>query len=178
MPKNIFIFILCIFLASCSTVSSPMPPLETPKYQSAKYESGSPERSAPSIVGDTTFVWPLKDGVVTQEFRLRKGRKKGHKGIDIAAPKGDEVFAAHDGLVIFAGRRFHGFGQLVIIENDRGDWATFYSHLQKIKTRQGRRVAQGELIGNVGRTGRATGYHLHFEVRHNKGPVNPLSVLP
>ncbi len=159
-----------------------MPPLkssslETPLNENALENKGVVSGGAPSN-RKIDLIWPVKDGLVTQEFRQKKGRKRGHRGIDIAAPKGDDVYAAHDGLVIFAGRQFRGFGKLVIIENEDGDWATFYSHLNKIKTKQGRRVQQGELIGNVGKTGRATGYHLHFEVRHNKEAVNPLGVLP
>lgn len=132
-------------------------------------------------VGDVPcpkLIWPLKDGAVTQEFKLKKKRRRAHKGIDIGAPKGDDIFAAHDGLVVFAGRQFRGYGKLIIIENEEGNWATFYSHMNKLLTKTGAKVAQGDLIGKVGRTGRATGYHLHFEVRHNKEPVNPLTVLP
>lgn len=176
-----------------------MPPLErpalktselkTPTYDEAPSEKMVDEKlqqkqmAAEGDVPCPKLIWPLKDGVVTQEFKFKKtgGKKKrrrGHNGIDIGAPRGDDIYAAHDGLVVFAGRQFRGFGKLVIIENEEGNWATFYSHLMKIITKTGARVSQGDLIGKVGKTGRATGYHLHFEVRHNKEPVNPLTLLP
>jgi murein DD-endopeptidase MepM/ murein hydrolase activator NlpD len=169
-----------------------MPPLERPALKTAKFDEVPSEKIVDEKLADDKkkkmaaegdvpcpkLIWPLSDGVVTQEFKLKKKRRRGHKGIDIGAPKGDAIFAAHDGLVVFAGRQFRGFGKLIIIENEEGNWATFYSHLHKIITKTGARVAQGDLIGKVGKTGRATGYHLHFEVRHNKEPVNPLTVLP
>ncbi len=108
----------------------------------------------------------------------KKGKRRVHKGIDIAAPKGTAVYASHHGTVIYAGRKFLGFGKFIIIESDDGRWGTFYSHLFKIRVKQGQRVEQGEKIGDVGRTGRATGYHLHFEVRKDREPVDPLEVLP
>lgn len=172
---------LGLFIILMSVGCSVLPPLETKPLQSNLSDNAFDKKSD-SISRDPDyvprFIWPLKDGVVTQEYKLPKGRRRGHRGIDIAAPKGDDVFASHDGLVIFAGRQFRGFGRLIIVENSDGSWATFYSHLLKIITKQGQRVEQGQLIGRVGKTGRATGYHLHFEVRHNKSPLNPLTVLP
>ncbi len=172
-----FAFLVFIFSA-CSSV----PSLETKPLHSEMSESPFKQKDAATLAKEIedapTLIWPLNDGVVTQEFKQKKGRKRAHHGVDIAAPKGDEVYAAHDGLVIFSGRRFRGFGKLIIIENDNGKWATFYSHLLKINIHQGQRVSQGQVIGKVGKTGRATGYHLHFEVRHDKQPINPLTVLP
>ncbi|MGE3975227.1 MAG: M23 family metallopeptidase [Bdellovibrionales bacterium] len=131
-----------------------------------------------SIDADVSFVWPIKNGVVTQKFRYAQGRRRGHKGIDIAAPKGTKVFASHDGVVIYAGKKFRGFGQFIIVETLDGDWGTFYSHLYKMRVQAGQNVRQGQVVGDVGKTGRATGYHLHFEVRHHKEPIDPLNVLP
>lgn len=167
-------------LMSCAT------PFQSPLSENAfaKKQSTDPQvvdtqaNEVKRLDSEITFVWPLKDGRVTQEYRNKKGKRRGHKGIDIAAPKGTNVFAAHDGIVIYAGRKFRGFGKFIILESDDGRWGSFYSHLLKIRVKQGRRVKQGQVIGNVGRTGRATGYHLHFEIRRDKEPINPLEVLP
>jgi murein DD-endopeptidase MepM/ murein hydrolase activator NlpD len=127
---------------------------------------------------ELSWIWPLKDGKVTQGFRYKKGKRRGHRGIDIGAPKGTAVYAAHDGVVIYAGRRFSGYGKFIIVESDDGQWGSFYSHLFKMHVKQGKRVNQGQLIGEVGRTGRATGYHLHFEIRKDREPIDPLTILP
>jgi len=166
-----------LVFAGCSV----LPPLktsslETPLDDSPFKSSQASSQRSPARTFD--LIWPVKDGLVTQEFKASKKRRRGHKGIDIAAPRGDDVFAAHDGLVIFAGRQFRGFGKLIIIETNSGEWATFYSHLLRINIKEGQHVKQGQIIGNIGNTGRATGYHLHFEVRLNKEPLNPLTVLP
>lgn len=104
-------------------------------------------------------------------------RKRPHLGLDLAAPKNTKIYAAHDGVVIYAGREFRGFGKMVMIEGAHG-WATLYAHFNKIQVRQGQRVSQGQTIGLMGRTGRATGVHLHFEIRKSRGPVDPLLYLP
>jgi murein DD-endopeptidase MepM/ murein hydrolase activator NlpD len=163
---------LFLTLTACST----LPPLQTPSFKPNGTKTAKPAPTAEAR--RPSFIWPLKDGRVSQGFKPKRKHRRGHAGVDIAAPRGSDVYASHPGLVIFAGRRFHGYGRLIIIETESGEWATFYGHLSKIRTKAGRRVEQGDLIGNVGRTGRATGYHLHFEVRHNKRPIDPLTVLP
>ena len=99
-----------------------------------------------------------------------------HHGIDYAAPRGTPVSAAGDGTVVFSGRR-GGYGNLVILQHLNG-CTTYYGHLSKIcnAAHTGKKVTQGEIIGQVGATGIATGPHLHFEMRINNIPVNPLSV--
>ncbi len=123
------------------------------------------------------FIWPLY-GRITSRFGLRRWgwRKKFHKGIDIAAPVGTKVIASKEGMVSFAGRRKR-YGYVVIIKHDK-NMETRYAHLQKITVKKGEFVRQGEVIGLVGKTGRATGYHLHFEIRINNTPVNPEDYLP
>jgi len=99
-----------------------------------------------------------------------------HHGVDYAAPEGTPVSAAGDGSVVFAGRRGQ-YGNLVILKHP-GGYQTYYGHLSKIheRLRQGTEVSQGSLIGLVGSTGLATGPHLHFEMRINDRPINPLSI--
>ncbi len=121
------------------------------------------------------FDWPVDSARLTRGFLPE--RKRPHLGIDLAGPKGTPILAAHDGVVIYAGRDFRGFGKMVLIEGTKG-WASLYAHFHKIEVKEGQRVRQGEKIGQMGRTGRATGVHLHFEVRKSRGPVDPLLYLP
>lgn len=103
-------------------------------------------------------------------------RYRPHHGLDYAAPRGTPVSAAGDGTVIFAGYK-GGYGKLVIIRHPNG-YKTYYGHMSRIerKIRKGRRVSQGDIIGYVGATGLATGPHLHYEMRINNRPVNPLLI--
>jgi murein DD-endopeptidase MepM/ murein hydrolase activator NlpD len=98
------------------------------------------------------------------------------RAIDYAAPTGTPVSTVGDGLVLFAGYRGQ-YGNLVIIKHPNG-WQTYYAHLSKFGrgVRKGVRVTQGQIIGYVGATGLATGPHLHYELRINNRPVNPLTV--
>lgn len=94
-----------------------------------------------------------------------------HKGIDIAAPMGTDVYCAAQGKVIFAGQK-SGYGNCVIIEHGNG-LATLYGHLSKILVDANQQVKIGDVIAKVGSTGRSTGPHLHYEVRKNNTPINP-----
>lgn len=102
-------------------------------------------------------------------------RRLFHAGIDVAAPRGTPIVAAMKGKVIFAGRR-SGYGNLVIISHANG-FSTRYAHCNTINVRNGQNVRSGQLIARVGATGLATGNHLHFEIRKNGKPVNPLSYV-
>lgn len=123
-----------------------------------------------------SFDWPVDEARLTRGFLPRK-RGRPHLGIDLAAHKGTPIFAAHDGVVIYAGRDFRGYGKMVMIESE-GKFATLYAHFSKIVIKQGAKVRIGDTIGLMGRTGHATGSHLHFEVRTKRGPVDPLPYLP
>jgi len=123
---------------------------------------------APSSSG---LIWPV-NGVLTSGFGPRWGRM--HNGIDIAAPAGTPIRAAASGTIIFAGW-MGGYGNMVIIDHG-GGLATAYGHMSAIWM-SGGSVAQGASIGGVGSTGFSTGNHLHFEVRVNGTPVDPLGYL-
>ncbi|MFA7098206.1 MAG: peptidoglycan DD-metalloendopeptidase family protein, partial [Gammaproteobacteria bacterium] len=99
-----------------------------------------------------------------------------HQGIDYAAATGTPVSAVADGTVRFAGYKGN-YGNLIIISHRNG-YQTYYGHLSRIKSnvRKGKKVRQDDLIGYVGATGMATGPHLHYEMRMDKTPINPLSV--
>lgn len=113
------------------------------------------------------FLQPLKTGRVSSRFGTRRDpftrRATFHGGLDIAAPRGTPVYASRDGRVGHAGPA-GGYGQLIILDHEY-DYQTYYGHLSQLHVRPGQRVRAGQLIGRVGATGRATGNHLHFELR-------------
>jgi murein DD-endopeptidase MepM/ murein hydrolase activator NlpD len=125
--------------------------------------------SAPSSSG---FVWPVS-GPVTSTFGIRWGRM--HEGIDIGAPSGTPIRAAASGTVISAGW-LGGYGNLIVIDHG-GGLATAYAHMSGYAASSGQPVTQGQTIGFVGCTGHCFGSHLHFEVRVNGAPVDPLGYL-
>ncbi|WP_455286564.1 M23 family metallopeptidase [Cupriavidus necator] len=99
-----------------------------------------------------------------------------HKGVDYAAPTGTRVFATADGTVDFVGQQT-GYGNIVILKHPDG-YSTYYAHLSGFAGIQpGQRIRQGQMIAYVGQTGWATGPHLHYELRFNDVPQNPLSVM-
>ena len=120
--------------------------------------------------------WPVPraSAVITSEFGAPRGRSR-HEGIDLSAPAGTPVTATADGVVSFAGRS-GDFGRLVIVDHGAG-WQTRYAHLKRIKVKKGKKVARGAVVGTVGKSGNATGSHLHYEVRHHGNPVDPRPYL-
>lgn len=137
--------------------------------------SGTRTPDPSSSRAEYIFDWPINRARLTRGYLPHKRRP--HLGIDLAAPKKTPVFAAHQGMVIYAGRDFRGFGNMILIESGHG-WASLYAHLDKILVSEGQKVKIGESIALVGNTGRSSGPHLHFEIRKNKGPVDPLLYLP
>lgn len=121
------------------------------------------------------FRWPA-EGPIRRGF-VAAGRRNAHPAIDIAAKEGAPVRASAKGKVVFAGEEPRRFGNLVIIDHGNG-WHTAYAKLQKIMTRKDRKVRPGDRIGLVGNTGETPSTELHFEIRRNNGPVDPLVFLP
>lgn len=119
-------------------------------------------------------TWPAH-GWVTSEFGVRRGwggNSRLHEGIDIAAPVGTPITAPGDGVVTFTGYD-HGYGQTVRMDHGYGI-TTVYAHLSSMYVTEGQRVKRGMLIAAMGNTGRSTGPHLHYEVRVDGVPVNPM----
>ncbi len=100
---------------------------------------------------------------------------KFHGGTDYPADRGTPVAVAGDGVVTFAGRQ-RGYGNVIYVDHG-GGVVTLYGHLRRIETKKGATVTAGERIGQVGSTGRATGPHLHFEVRLDHRPVDPVMAM-
>lgn len=99
---------------------------------------------------------------------------KFHGGMDFSAPMGTEVYVTGDGVVIDVDKSFWGYGNMVTVDHGYG-YVTRYAHLQSAAVRKGQKLKRGQLIGFVGNTGKTTGVHLHYEVRKNNVPINPIS---
>jgi len=102
------------------------------------------------------------------------GKRTMHHGMDFTGPEGSDIFATGDGEVVEAGYSFYGYGNRVIIDHGYG-YQTIYAHLKDIKVKRGQKVTRGDVVGALGNTGRSTGAHLHYEVRLNNRPVNPIN---
>jgi len=129
-------------------------------------------KKLPPLIGTGDFDMPVR-GKITSRFGKRWGRM--HEGLDIGASIGTHVSASDGGTVIFAGRD-GAYGNVIRI-NHGGGKVSVYAHLSKILVKKGTKVYKGQHIGNVGNTGRSTGPHLHFEIRVNGTPKNPLNYL-
>jgi murein DD-endopeptidase MepM/ murein hydrolase activator NlpD len=137
--------------------------------QSSPSTSYNAPSSAPSSSG---FIWPVS-GPVVSPFGIRWGRM--HTGIDIGVGYGTPIHAVASGRVIYAGW-MGGYGNLVFVDHG-GGISTGYAHQSSISVSNGQTVSQGEVIGYVGCTGHCFGPHLHFEVRIDGNPVDPLGYL-
>jgi murein DD-endopeptidase MepM/ murein hydrolase activator NlpD len=151
--------------ATAATPTRLPPPVRGPK---------GLELAVPDFVDvSPLFAWPV-EGPVTSTFGRR--RTGWHRGIDIKADKGAVVFAAAAGVVAVSAVEPR-YGRVVKIEHDDG-YVTVYAHNEENLVQAGMRVAAGDPIATIGRTGRATAHHLHFEIRHNGSVYNPLYLLP
>jgi lipoprotein NlpD len=125
-----------------------------------------------SFAGRARFIWPLQELDVSSEFGSRNNR---HKGADLRAPRGTTIRASADGVVHFVGRQ-NGYGKVVILKH-ADNIQTFYAHNDKNLVKKGQQVKQGEKIATVGRTGNATGNHVHFEFIRGRQRLNPRDYL-
>lgn len=146
------------------------------KKLSKREKEPEPQREVgetPIRVDRGRFVWPM-DGEIFSGFGIRNGRR--HDGIDIAAKAGTAIKAAADGKVAFSGK-LAGYGNTVIIRHP-DKFFTVYAHNSRNEAKKDEKVKKGDVIARVGSTGRATGPHCHFEIRHGQKARNPLFFLP
>lgn len=123
------------------------------------------------------LLWPVGgDGGLISEMMYGYGGYYNHSGIDIVAPYGTPIYAAENGTVIVA-QWYYDYGYCVMIQHDNG-LVTVYAHASYLHVSVGQRVTMGDLIADVGSTGRSTGNHCHFEVRINGVRMNPINYLP
>jgi len=124
-------------------------------------------------VGTGTFTWPTTEKWLSgYDYNPPV-----HNGLDFAGRSGFSIFASDSGVIVYSGWSDRGYGNLIVIDHDRG-WQTFYAHLLDGSMLPcGSNVQKGQLIGLMGSTGMSTGPHLHFEIRLNGYPVNPWQFL-
>ncbi|MFP3646683.1 M23 family metallopeptidase [Paraburkholderia sp. SIMBA_054] len=129
-------------------------------------------------LANSRFIDPIPSAIITSPFGVREHPVKGglhqHTGVDLSAPFGTPVRAAAEGTITTIGFDRSGYGRYVVLQHSDG-YSTWYAHLSSIfsTVRVGLRLSVGQLLGKVGRTGDATGPHLHFEVRYNARPTDP-----
>lgn len=121
------------------------------------------------------FSWPLTGRIIAPFGPAGGGRI--NDGIKIATLRGAPIVAAADGVVAYAGDEISVYGGLILIKHGDG-WVTAYGHVEKIAVARGQKIRRGELIGYAGETGSAREPQLHFEMRHNRTPVDPVKQLP
>lgn len=131
----------------------------------------------PGLVGN--LFWPTTNRLITSHFGYRRhpiwGIRMFHSGIDISGNYGDPIYAVNDGRVIYSGWQ-SGYGKVIIIDHGN-NMSTLYAHCSQLLVGEGTAVKKGQIIGKVGSTGWSTGNHLHFEVRKNGTPIDPLSMV-
>lgn len=131
-----------------------------------------------NLLAATPSIKPV-NGWITSRFGYRKspftGKRSFHSGLDISNKKGTKILATANGKITFAAKKMY-YGKLITIDHGYGK-ATKYAHLNKILVKQGQKVKRGEVIATLGNTGQSTGPHLHYEVRINGAPVNPLKYI-
>jgi murein DD-endopeptidase MepM/ murein hydrolase activator NlpD len=142
---------------------------------SAPARSAAVARAAPNTNFAGAFVWPLSGTVLVRFGSLGGGRAS--DGIKIAGAEGASVGAAGDGIVVYAGNEISVLGGLVLVDHGTG-WVTAYGHLGSLDVAKGDRVKSGQKVGSVGDTGYVDRPQLHFEIRKDRQPLDPLTRLP
>lgn len=135
-------------------------------------ESGEKEREKIAYKKHD-FIWPVEGQCVDL---FEETERKRHQGIDITSPSGTPIKASSSGTVLYSGNTIRGYGNLIILRHSE-EFVTLYAHNQVNLVEEGTWVEKGQMIGRVGQTGRATGPHLHFEIRRNNKAVDPLLFL-
>ena len=127
-----------------------------------------------SIKSAEIFIWPVQGSIITYFGKQKGGRK--NDGINIVSVKGNPVRAAMGGKVIYRGNELLAWGNLIIIKH-KNNWTTAYAHLDKLLVRKGEIIKTGDIIASVGATGNVDKSQLHFQVRKNSKPLDPIKFL-
>lgn len=159
----------------------PSPPVESPpmlptspivvKEKTSYQQSWEMKNSVPPRSG-SKFAWPLKGQIISRFGPKSRGLV--NDGINIAAPLGTPVHAAENGIVVYQGQDIKSYGNLVLVKHE-GGWMTAYAHLEKIGVEKGRPIKKKEVLGYVGTSGFVKHPQLHFELRKEGKPQDPLS---
>lgn len=150
------------------------PPVADAKESVGKAADSQVASIAPAETGIGKFRWPVTGAVIAAFGANVDGQR--NDGIDISVPEGTPVKAAENGVVIYAGNGLEKLGNTVLIRHADGK-VTVYAHLKSIGVNRGDKVTRGQVVADSGMTGNASRPKLHFEVRKNSSPVNPMSFL-
>lgn len=126
------------------------------------------------LIGDGLFMWPAPEHWLSG---YDYSPSTNHYGIDIAGDTGHSIWAADDGVVVYSGWSYSGYGNLIVLDHGN-DWQTLYAHLDTVYVGCGESVYQGATIATMGNTGNSSGSHLHFEMLYGTQKVNPWNFLP
>ena len=155
------------------TWSAPAIPLDNPGVAKV-LGPGACGSVAGGAVGIGAFIWPANNHFLSG---FDYSPATNHFAIDIDGDLGDAIYAADNGVVVYAGWNNWGYGNMVVINHGNG-WQTLYAHLSTYNVGCGQSVWQGTVIGAFGSTGKSSGPHLHFEMMYNGTKVNPWNYLP
>ncbi|MCB1152766.1 MAG: M23 family metallopeptidase [Deltaproteobacteria bacterium] len=152
-----------------SAVRSTPPPAATAEKTEAVGAGGAVSTGSPS------FIWPVNGTILRGFGKGPDGRI--NEGIDIAAPAGTDIKAVADGEVLLSNNKLKGYGNMIVVQHN-GGFVSIYAHNRINHVKKGDKVRQGQVIGEVGDTGRASQPHLHFEIRKNIKTIDPYPLLP
>lgn len=173
---------LCILGCLLLISASDSPPVETITTNGGhplnRWRQGACIGTFSGVPGSGEFGWPVQSGARWRSgYRFRDIRYPPHNGTDFGLWWGGAVAAADSGIVVFAGWwGASGYGNLIVLDHLNG-WQTWYGHLSRVLVNCGARARKGDVIGRGGSTGWSTGSHLHFEIRFNGIPIDPLTIL-
>ena len=149
-------------------------PYVKPSANSAKVENKQVAEVAPARTGIDQFRWPVRGRVISNfGDKVAAGR---NDGIDISVPEGTAVKAAENGVVVYSGSELEGFGNLILVRHT-GGWVSAYAHNKSLEVARGDEVRRGQIIARSGRSGGAEMPKLHFELRRNSVPLDPIKYL-
>ena len=135
----------------------------------------TPAKAAEATGSLETFRWPVRGRIIAAYGAKTNG--KSNDGINVAVPEGTPVKAAEDGVVAYAGNELKGYGNLVLVRHSNG-YVTAYAHASQLMVKRGQSIKRGQVIAKSGQTGDASSPQLHFEIRRQGRPVDPLQYLP
>lgn len=158
--------------AQTAAARSTTKPSTTTSTSKSKPARPSPAKSASVRSGPLTWQWPATGDVISRYSSAKVGRH----GIAISGRDGDPIRAAGQGIVVYRGNGLTGYGNLLIIKHNER-WLSAYAHNEKILVKEGQPVKAGEQIATMGATGTFR-TQLHFEVRRDGSPIDPMTVLP
>lgn len=171
-PYHIYENQKLILPGSISVGKTPVPSKTTSKTKNRKTAAKKQNVNIPkpSARSSSKFSWPVKGKIIVSFGPQGKGRH--NDGINIAAKKGTPVLAAENGVVAYSGSQLKSFGNLLLLKHD-DNYMTAYAHNETITVKRGDKVKKGEQIAVVGKTGSASSYQLHFEIRKGTKALNP-----